>query len=288
MTLPATADVRGGIRNWGMLGNDGTGGSVCAATEHLEMVHNLATTSSWKKLLYRLGFKPPSTKFTLELYTEFLATLGEKPPETGINPEQWFPWLLTKGSITEWQAVALDAPSVQQGQVSPPSCRYEILVWEPPLFSQADSALAYPRAGAQKAISLALGKTSRALTSPALRAFSAKTWNSSRPGFPVRHSEFRSQTNQRGHHESADHAACDNSDPPRRCSAVGKDWAGGSEHLGRFLAFRAARRLPLPSIRANYRPGLHRAPRGIHRSRHLVSNLGQRRQPLFALDRRKC
>jgi hypothetical protein len=128
MTLPATADVRGGIRNWGMLGNDVNGDCVCAATEHLEMVHNLATTSSWKKLLYRLGFKPPSTKFTLELYTEFLATLGEKPPETGINPEQWFPWLLTKGIITEWQAVALDAPSVQQALIDWKGCLIALML----------------------------------------------------------------------------------------------------------------------------------------------------------------
>src|ERR1035437_7965638 len=117
MTLPATADVRGGIKNWGMLGNDVNGDCVCAATEHLEMVHNLATTSSWKKLLYRLGFKPPSTKFTLELYTEFLAPVGKKPPEPGTNRGQWSPWLLTKEIIRGWQAVAPAAPSVQQALI---------------------------------------------------------------------------------------------------------------------------------------------------------------------------
>lgn len=119
---PTVIDVRGGIRKWGMLGNDVDGDCVVAATEHLQMIHNLATTSTWKRLLYRLGFKPPSTQFTLDLYTRFLASLGETGPSTGIYPGQWFPWLKAQGIITDWQAIALDPTSVRQALLDWKGC----------------------------------------------------------------------------------------------------------------------------------------------------------------------
>jgi hypothetical protein len=105
-----------------MLGNDVDGDCVVAATEHLEMVHHLAVTSTWKKLLYRLGFKPPSTKFTVALYTKFLASLGEKGPLTGIYPGQWFPWLKAQGIITDWKEIPTDAVEIKQAMIDWKGC----------------------------------------------------------------------------------------------------------------------------------------------------------------------
>jgi len=102
-----------------MLGNDTNGDCVVAATEHLEMIHHLATTSSWKRLLYRLGFKPPSTKFTLALYNEFLKSQGQAP-NTGIDPANWFVWLKANGIITDYKQVSLDA--VEQALIDWKGC----------------------------------------------------------------------------------------------------------------------------------------------------------------------
>ena len=106
MPLPSECDLRQGIRNWGELGNDRDADCVPAATEHLEMVHNLDATSTWKKLLYRIGFRPPHAGFTLELYTQYLATQGEKPgPDVGVVQQNWFTWLKAQGKIVDFEQI---------------------------------------------------------------------------------------------------------------------------------------------------------------------------------------
>lgn len=113
MSLPIRWDGRRGIRKWFPLGNIYLGDCVVAAIFHLVMMHNLATASSWKKLLYRVGFKVPTNGFAIEDYTEFLATLDEKPSGTmGVDPLQYLPWLVSKGIIKWWANYAIsEGPS---------------------------------------------------------------------------------------------------------------------------------------------------------------------------------
>lgn len=109
VALPSSANVTGGIRNFGELGNDVDGDCVCAGTEHNVDCKGTTLASRWRKIKYLLGFKPPSSVYTVELYTEFLATLGEKPgPDMGIYCSQWFPWLKAKGLIVDWGMVKGD------------------------------------------------------------------------------------------------------------------------------------------------------------------------------------
>lgn len=107
-TLPQHADLRDGIRNWDTLGNAVDGDCVVAAWLHLTMIHNLAAASSWKKLLYRLGYRAPHSAFALKEYADFLLTLNEVPsPTQGIYPEQFFAWLKATGRIVDYQQVPL-------------------------------------------------------------------------------------------------------------------------------------------------------------------------------------
>lgn len=110
MTTPLSGNVTGGIRNFGALGNDEDGDCVDAAVEHIVMCKSTTMASRWKKILYYLGYKPPSTKYTLALYAEYLATLGEKPgPETGVDPGSYLAWLLAQGDITSWGIIKPEA-----------------------------------------------------------------------------------------------------------------------------------------------------------------------------------
>lgn len=113
MTAPVSADVRGGIRNWlSAYGNLVDGDCVVAAFEQLEKCHNVQAASTWKKILYRLGFKVPTTGMALADYTDYLATLDEKPgPTMGIDPEGFFAWAKSTGRITDWGIVLADASS---------------------------------------------------------------------------------------------------------------------------------------------------------------------------------
>jgi hypothetical protein len=89
-----------------MLGNDVDGDCVVAATEHLRMCQNVTKASTVKRVLYRLGFRPPHTGYTLELYAQYLATLNEKPSATtGVYPEGWFTWLKSRGLIKDFGSV---------------------------------------------------------------------------------------------------------------------------------------------------------------------------------------
>jgi hypothetical protein len=72
------------------------------------MMHNLANISTWKKLIYALGFTPPSDNFAKADYKEYLATLNEVPSGTqGIDPNSFFPWLKETGRINNWQYITL-------------------------------------------------------------------------------------------------------------------------------------------------------------------------------------
>ncbi len=118
MTLPASANVTGGIRNFGELGNDVDGDCVCAATEHIRMCKAVTNASRLKKVLYQLGFKPPSGKYTLELYAEWLLTQNEKPgPEVGVQPVLWLQWLEAQGLIDAYGVLPLDLPTIKQAMV---------------------------------------------------------------------------------------------------------------------------------------------------------------------------
>lgn len=108
MTLPIHYDLRRGIgnRTWSWLGNDRFADCTVAAYLHLCMVHNLAAASTWQKLLYRLGYRPPHDPFAVELYTEFLSTLSEKPSGTqGVDPFTFFTWLKSKGIIEDFAQI---------------------------------------------------------------------------------------------------------------------------------------------------------------------------------------
>lgn len=108
MALPLHYDVRRGLKNWQSLGNMVYGDCVVAAYLHLVMVHNVATSSTWKKFLYRLGFTPPSNKFAVQQYTDFLATLNEKPSGTmGVDPLTFFTWLKSTGQINDFQQIPI-------------------------------------------------------------------------------------------------------------------------------------------------------------------------------------
>ena len=103
MALPLHYDARRGIRQWGGLGNLYKSDCTVAAYEHIQMVHNLATASSWKKLLYRIGYVIPTTALTLEEYDEVLASLGENPAsDPGVYPNTLLAWAEVKGKIKTW------------------------------------------------------------------------------------------------------------------------------------------------------------------------------------------
>jgi hypothetical protein len=70
------------------------------------MMHNLANSSSWKRLLYKIGFKVPSNAFAKADYAEYLATLNEVPSGTaGIDPGSFFAWLKATGRIKDYAQV---------------------------------------------------------------------------------------------------------------------------------------------------------------------------------------
>src|ERR1035438_822129 len=125
MTAPATADVRGGIRNWnGALGNLDLGDCVIAAFEHLRMTHEVTSASTFKKVLYRLGFRPPHAPYTVEVYTEYLATQGETPgPNAGVDPQSFFTWAKSKGMVKDWGSLACtDVEGVKQAMITHHGC----------------------------------------------------------------------------------------------------------------------------------------------------------------------
>ena len=96
-------NVSGGIRYWGILGNDVDGDCTVAAYYHIVMAKNVVRLSPLTRFAYRIGFKVPGTKFALAKYTEYLATLNEKPsPETGVALDGWLNWMMGQGQVIDW------------------------------------------------------------------------------------------------------------------------------------------------------------------------------------------
>lgn len=109
MTLPTAYDVRNGNRRWGSLGNFYTDDCTIAAFEHLRMVKATTSASSWQKLIYQVGFRPPHTPYTLEIYSQYQVGVGEKPSHTtGVDPGSFFPWAKEQGLILDWGRVTID------------------------------------------------------------------------------------------------------------------------------------------------------------------------------------
>lgn len=119
-TLPARYDLRRGIRRWLAFWNLVLGDCTIAAYLHIRMVQNVAAASTWKRLLYRIGFKVPDNALALSEYRDFLATLGETPsPTTGVDPSLFLAWEQKNGRITEWQQLtATDEDSLHAAMIA--------------------------------------------------------------------------------------------------------------------------------------------------------------------------
>lgn len=114
MTYPTVLDLRRGIKNWQGLGNVIEGDCTVAAYEHVNMVHNLATSSWWKRLAYQAGYRPPTNQYALDEYAAFLSTLGERPsPTTGVDPNAFLTWEQNQGRITEWESYDFNSNALQ-------------------------------------------------------------------------------------------------------------------------------------------------------------------------------
>ncbi|MHB2029846.1 MAG: hypothetical protein ACYCPT_13690 [Acidimicrobiales bacterium] len=107
--LPASADVSGGIVNWGMLGNgpdpqnppwfpNGAGDCGFAMWEHLRMAKAAVSTKiegSTSVTTYVPGFRPPHTLYTLEQYVAYGLAQGEPGPypDFGVSNLSMLTWL---------------------------------------------------------------------------------------------------------------------------------------------------------------------------------------------------
>jgi len=102
------------IRNWGGMGNLVDGDCTVAAYYHVLMALNVLNGSSFKKILYRLGFRVPGTKFALKEYTAYLATLGQKPGKTGVAPDGWLNWQKEQGNVLGWKYVEVPGQALSE------------------------------------------------------------------------------------------------------------------------------------------------------------------------------
>ena len=101
MPLPTAVDLRRGITNWLPLGNLSRNDCTIAAYEHVNMVKNLAASSWWKRLAYKIGYRPPSNSYAISEYVDFLATLNERPG-AGVAPSQFLAWEKQQGRISDY------------------------------------------------------------------------------------------------------------------------------------------------------------------------------------------
>lgn len=119
MTLPLRYDVRNGIRRWRSMGNFIDGDCVIAAFEHLRMVKGVSTASTWQKLAYQVGFRPPHTPYALAIYAKYLATQNQQPgPDVGVDPNTFFPWAKEQKLIIDWGTVNVDRTFVDANGLS--------------------------------------------------------------------------------------------------------------------------------------------------------------------------
>ncbi len=97
---PASADVSGGLSQWGMLGNgfdpdnlpcypNGAGDCGPAATEHLRMAKAAIDGK------FPTDFRPPHTQYTQELYIAYQQAMGEpgQCPDNGVTNLSWLSWM---------------------------------------------------------------------------------------------------------------------------------------------------------------------------------------------------
>ena len=99
----SNANVSGGIRRFGMLGNDVDGDCTVAAYYHVVMAKNMVRSGPLKRFFYRLGFKIPGTKFAVAKYTAYLATQKEKPGAgSGVALDGWLEWMRLQGEVIDW------------------------------------------------------------------------------------------------------------------------------------------------------------------------------------------
>lgn len=103
-------NITGGIRRWGWKWNNVWGDCVAAAVEDLRTAKATTAQSTWRKVLYRFGFRPPGDFYTRDLYVQYLATIGEKPgPTVGLDPGSFLAWLKANGHIIEWANIPVGA-----------------------------------------------------------------------------------------------------------------------------------------------------------------------------------
>ena len=92
------------IRNWGTLGNLVEGDCTAAAYYHVIMALEVINGSTFKRVLYRLGYRVPHSPFVVKEYTAYLATLGQKPSATtGVDPAGWLQWQQDQGNVLAWK-----------------------------------------------------------------------------------------------------------------------------------------------------------------------------------------
>ena len=125
MTLPSHCDLRRGIRSWQALGNLTNNDCTVAAYMHLTMVHNLAAASSWQRLLYRVGFRPPHNAYATAEYVDFLRIHG-MPRSSGVDPAQFLAWEQSKGRVLDYQTIDISGPdpnaAIRQAMVDWDGC----------------------------------------------------------------------------------------------------------------------------------------------------------------------
>lgn len=107
-TPPPSADVTGGLTDWGMLGNDRYGCCGVAAFEHIRMAKALCSVADGLPT-FEEGFEVPTTASTESLYFTYGKAQGEPgtKPDEGVANSDFLKWLFDQGFI-EWFA-ELDA-----------------------------------------------------------------------------------------------------------------------------------------------------------------------------------
>ena len=117
MTTPPSADVTGGIPNRSLKTYDNLnyGDCVVAAYFHIEMFKNIAKGSSFKKLLWKLGFHCPTNADAFNQYSAYLATQGQKPgPDVGVNVSSFLDWEKSQGNVVAWSQIDTWSPGAEE------------------------------------------------------------------------------------------------------------------------------------------------------------------------------
>lgn len=103
-------DVTGGIRVWGWKGNQRWGDCVEATVNDLITAKATTSLSTWRRILFRLGFRRPGDRYTFDEYRNYLATIGERPGAgVGTDVEGYLDYLKSLGKIIDWANVPLGA-----------------------------------------------------------------------------------------------------------------------------------------------------------------------------------